>query len=176
MLLDYPAAKPAGTEEVFRWAQIDAGGVPTLTLTHSAYVPDGDALFRGAADVLGQLGLQRGAGDRGGASGQRRQRGGLRQPRLHRSGHRLRRQRQALDRLQAPRVTARGHLPEGARGGEVAAVRSALRRGCLALGRGCWFPGQQPIRSRAPRPFASGECAAQELPPSASSRGRSRDC
>ncbi len=45
MLLDYPAAKPAGTEEVFRWAQIDAHGVPTLTLTHSAYVPDGDAFF-----------------------------------------------------------------------------------------------------------------------------------
>jgi hypothetical protein len=45
MLLDYPAAQPAGTENLFRWAQIDAHGVPTLTLTHSAYVPDGDAFF-----------------------------------------------------------------------------------------------------------------------------------
>jgi len=45
MLLDYPASKPAGSEEVFRWAQIDAHGVPTFTLTHAAFVPDGDAWF-----------------------------------------------------------------------------------------------------------------------------------
>lgn len=43
MLVDYPNAKPAGTEEVFRWSQIDAHGTPTLTLTHAAYVPDGNA-------------------------------------------------------------------------------------------------------------------------------------
>jgi hypothetical protein len=41
MLLDYPNSKPAGTEEVFRWAKINAHGTPTLTLTHSAYIPDG---------------------------------------------------------------------------------------------------------------------------------------
>jgi hypothetical protein len=43
MLLDYPASKAPGTEETFRWSQIDAHGTPTLTLTHFAYVPDGDA-------------------------------------------------------------------------------------------------------------------------------------
>ena len=43
MLLDYPNSKPAGTEEVFRWAQINAHGTPTFTLTHSAFVPDGNA-------------------------------------------------------------------------------------------------------------------------------------
>jgi hypothetical protein len=42
-LLDYPGAKPPGTDEVFRWSQINAHGVPTLVLTHSLYVPDGDA-------------------------------------------------------------------------------------------------------------------------------------
>jgi hypothetical protein len=43
MLLDYPKSKPAGTEESFRWAQIDAHGTPTFTLTHVAFIPDGDA-------------------------------------------------------------------------------------------------------------------------------------
>jgi hypothetical protein len=42
-LLSYPNSKPAGTEEVFRWAQIDAHGTPALTLTHVAYVPDGNS-------------------------------------------------------------------------------------------------------------------------------------
>jgi hypothetical protein len=43
MLLAYPKSKPAGTEEVFRWSQIDAHDVPTYTLTHALFVPDGDA-------------------------------------------------------------------------------------------------------------------------------------
>jgi hypothetical protein len=43
MLLDYPNSKPAGTEEVFRWAQINAHGTPTLTLTHASFIPDGNA-------------------------------------------------------------------------------------------------------------------------------------
>jgi hypothetical protein len=43
MLLAYPSSKPAGTEEVFRWSQIDAHDVPTYTLTHALFVPDGDA-------------------------------------------------------------------------------------------------------------------------------------
>jgi hypothetical protein len=41
MLLAYPSSKPAGTEEVFRWTLLEAHGEPTVTLTHSAYVPDG---------------------------------------------------------------------------------------------------------------------------------------
>lgn len=43
LLLDYPAAKPAGTEEAFRWSHYKANGVPTIALVHSLYVPDGDA-------------------------------------------------------------------------------------------------------------------------------------
>ena len=42
MLLNYPADKPTGTEEAFRWSHFEAHGVPTITLTHSVYVPDGD--------------------------------------------------------------------------------------------------------------------------------------
>jgi hypothetical protein len=42
-LLDYPAAKPAGSEEAFRWSQFLANKVPTLALTHGLFVPDGDA-------------------------------------------------------------------------------------------------------------------------------------
>ncbi len=41
-LLDYPASKPAGTEETYRWSHIMAHGVPTLALAHGLYVPDGD--------------------------------------------------------------------------------------------------------------------------------------
>ena len=41
-LLDYPASKPAGTEEAYRWSHLTAHGVPTLALAHSLYVPDGD--------------------------------------------------------------------------------------------------------------------------------------
>jgi hypothetical protein len=43
MLLAYPASKPAGTEEVFRWTHFDAHGTPTISLQHGLYVPDGDA-------------------------------------------------------------------------------------------------------------------------------------
>ena len=43
LLLDYPAAKPPGTEETFRWSQFMANGAPTIALTHGLYVPDGDA-------------------------------------------------------------------------------------------------------------------------------------
>lgn len=43
LLLSYPNAKPTGTEEIFRWSQFDAHGVPTLALTHVLLVPDGAA-------------------------------------------------------------------------------------------------------------------------------------
>ena len=43
MLLAYPKSKPAGTEETFRWSQINAHDVPTYTLTHSLFVPDGNS-------------------------------------------------------------------------------------------------------------------------------------
>jgi hypothetical protein len=42
-LLAYPSSKPPGTEEAYRWSHYSAHGVPTLALTHSLYVPDGDA-------------------------------------------------------------------------------------------------------------------------------------
>jgi len=43
MLLDYPSSKAPGTEDTFRWTRYLAHGVPTVSLTHSLYVPDGDA-------------------------------------------------------------------------------------------------------------------------------------
>jgi hypothetical protein len=43
LVLDYPAKKPAGFSEGFRWSQFDAHGVPTIALTHGMFVPDGDA-------------------------------------------------------------------------------------------------------------------------------------
>jgi hypothetical protein len=43
MLLDYPASKAPGTQEGFRWTRYLANGVPTVSLTHSLFVPDGDA-------------------------------------------------------------------------------------------------------------------------------------
>lgn len=43
LLLSYPNGKPPGTEEIFRWSQFDAHGVPTLALTHVLLVPDGAA-------------------------------------------------------------------------------------------------------------------------------------
>jgi hypothetical protein len=43
LLLDYPKSKPPGTEEAYRWSHYTAHGVPTLALTHSLYVPEGDA-------------------------------------------------------------------------------------------------------------------------------------
>jgi hypothetical protein len=43
MLLDYPASKAPGTEETFRWTHAMANNVPTISLTHVLFVPDGDA-------------------------------------------------------------------------------------------------------------------------------------
>jgi hypothetical protein len=43
LLLSYPNGKPPGTEEIFRWSQFDAHGVPTIALTHVLLVPDGEA-------------------------------------------------------------------------------------------------------------------------------------
>jgi hypothetical protein len=43
LLLSYPNGKPPGTEEIYRWSQFDAHGVPTIVLTHVLLVPDGDA-------------------------------------------------------------------------------------------------------------------------------------
>jgi hypothetical protein len=43
LALDYPAKKPAGFTETYRWSQFDAHGVPTIALTHGMFVPDGDA-------------------------------------------------------------------------------------------------------------------------------------
>jgi hypothetical protein len=42
-LLDYPASKPPGTEEDFRWSESSVYDVPTLTLTHRLAIPDGGA-------------------------------------------------------------------------------------------------------------------------------------
>jgi hypothetical protein len=42
LLLSYPAGKPAGTEESFRWTHFHAHGTPTLALTHMLVIPDGD--------------------------------------------------------------------------------------------------------------------------------------
>lgn len=42
-ILDYPKGRPADTDEVFRWLQIEANGESALVLTHNLYVPDGDA-------------------------------------------------------------------------------------------------------------------------------------
>lgn len=43
LLETYPAGKPPGTEEILRWNQFDAHGVPTIALTQILIVPDGDA-------------------------------------------------------------------------------------------------------------------------------------
>jgi hypothetical protein len=43
MLLSYPQGKPAGMEETFRWSQINAHDVPTYTLTHALFVPEGNS-------------------------------------------------------------------------------------------------------------------------------------
>ena len=42
-MAETPASRPAGTEEDFRWSLFDAHGVPTIALTHSLFIPDGDA-------------------------------------------------------------------------------------------------------------------------------------
>jgi hypothetical protein len=41
--LDYPQAKPPGTEEAFRWSHFEAHDVPTIALTHVMLIPDGQA-------------------------------------------------------------------------------------------------------------------------------------
>ncbi len=43
LLLNYPASKPPGTREAFRWEHYVAHGTPTIALMHSLYVPEGDA-------------------------------------------------------------------------------------------------------------------------------------
>jgi len=42
-LLSYPNAKPEGLEETFEWSHFQAHGTPTIALTHTLYIPDGDA-------------------------------------------------------------------------------------------------------------------------------------
>jgi hypothetical protein len=42
-LLSYPSGKPPGTQEVVRWSQFEAHGVPTIALTQVLLIPDGDA-------------------------------------------------------------------------------------------------------------------------------------
>jgi hypothetical protein len=43
MLLEYPNSKAPGAKEVYRWTYLKAHGVPTVTLTHGIYIPDGDS-------------------------------------------------------------------------------------------------------------------------------------
>jgi hypothetical protein len=43
MLLEYPNAKPLGTEETFFWTHFIAQDVPTIALTHSCFIPEGAA-------------------------------------------------------------------------------------------------------------------------------------
>jgi len=43
LLVSYPAAKPPGTEEIFRWTHFEAHGSPTIALNHVLLVPDGEA-------------------------------------------------------------------------------------------------------------------------------------
>jgi hypothetical protein len=42
-MAEFPNSQPAGTEENFRWSLFDAHGVATIALTHSLFIPDGDA-------------------------------------------------------------------------------------------------------------------------------------
>lgn len=44
-MLNYPAARVARSEQVFRWEQFKANGVPTIALSHGLSVPDGDAFL-----------------------------------------------------------------------------------------------------------------------------------
>lgn len=43
LLNAYPAGKPEGTEERYRWTHFSAHGTPTLSLQHLLIVPEGDA-------------------------------------------------------------------------------------------------------------------------------------
>jgi hypothetical protein len=45
LAVEYPKGKPAGLEELFRWVQFEAHGVPTIVLVHSMVIPDGDAFI-----------------------------------------------------------------------------------------------------------------------------------
>ena len=42
-LLAYPSAKPAGFEEAYEWSQFRAHDVPTIALTHTFFIPEGQA-------------------------------------------------------------------------------------------------------------------------------------
>ena len=42
-LLAYPDSVPEGTEEAYRWSYLEADDEPTIVLTHSLYIPEGDA-------------------------------------------------------------------------------------------------------------------------------------
>ncbi len=42
-LLSYPDSKPAGFEESYEWSHFQAHGVPTIALTHTLFIPEGDA-------------------------------------------------------------------------------------------------------------------------------------
>jgi hypothetical protein len=43
LLLEYPAAIPIGMEEAYRWSYFIAHGEPTIALTHSLYIPEGES-------------------------------------------------------------------------------------------------------------------------------------
>jgi hypothetical protein len=43
MLVAYPESRPPGTQETFRWSRLVANGVPTVALTQTLTIPDGDA-------------------------------------------------------------------------------------------------------------------------------------
>jgi hypothetical protein len=42
-LLSYPDAMPAGFEESYEWSNFHAHGTPTIALTHTLFIPEGDA-------------------------------------------------------------------------------------------------------------------------------------
>ena len=42
-LLAYPSSKPSGFEEVYDWSHYQAHGVPTIALTHTLFIPEGQA-------------------------------------------------------------------------------------------------------------------------------------
>jgi len=44
-MMSYPGSKPTGVDELFRWTQLSAHGVPTIVLVHAIWVPDGDGFL-----------------------------------------------------------------------------------------------------------------------------------
>lgn len=44
-MMNYPASKVPGSQEVFRWEHFKVDGVPTIALTHGLSVPNGDAFL-----------------------------------------------------------------------------------------------------------------------------------